>query len=271
MPHTGGAYSFARAALGPWGGFITGLAESIEYVVTTAVVVYFSAIYANIALDAFFGFQHRRVTGCTWIVLYAIFVLVNWARRGDRLPAGDHRLDHLARDPRHLRDRRVGDRGFDPTSCGTSSPTLGRARFLPHGFGPVLLVIPFAMWFFLGIEELPLASEETHNPTEGHPARRHHRADHTVDRGGSGLHLQHRRARRRTKSRSPAATARRIRTDGAEEPRRRARDLRADRPAGLAAGHHVRVRSQPVLAVACRVLPEVCCRSPASGRPRSSP
>src|ERR1700755_2083198 len=40
MPHTGGAYSFARAAMGPWGGFITGLAESIEYVVSTAVVVY---------------------------------------------------------------------------------------------------------------------------------------------------------------------------------------------------------------------------------------
>jgi ethanolamine permease len=47
MPHTGGAYSFARAAMGPWGGFITGLAETIEYVVTTAVVVLFSAYYAD--------------------------------------------------------------------------------------------------------------------------------------------------------------------------------------------------------------------------------
>ena len=30
LPHTGGAYSFARTAMGPWGGFVTGLAESIE-------------------------------------------------------------------------------------------------------------------------------------------------------------------------------------------------------------------------------------------------
>ena len=37
MPHTGGAYSFSRAAMGPWGGFVTGLAETIEYVATTAV------------------------------------------------------------------------------------------------------------------------------------------------------------------------------------------------------------------------------------------
>ncbi|MGN6175082.1 MAG: hypothetical protein ACTHPS_19360, partial [Streptosporangiaceae bacterium] len=28
LPHTGGAYSFARSAMGPWGGFITGLAEN---------------------------------------------------------------------------------------------------------------------------------------------------------------------------------------------------------------------------------------------------
>ena len=25
LPHTGGAYSFARSAMGPWGGFLTGL------------------------------------------------------------------------------------------------------------------------------------------------------------------------------------------------------------------------------------------------------
>jgi ethanolamine permease len=30
LPHTGGAYSFARSAMGPWGGFITGLAENME-------------------------------------------------------------------------------------------------------------------------------------------------------------------------------------------------------------------------------------------------
>src|SRR5689334_24542459 len=38
LPHTGGAYSFARSAIGPWGGFITGLAENMEYVITPAVV-----------------------------------------------------------------------------------------------------------------------------------------------------------------------------------------------------------------------------------------
>lgn len=34
LPHTGAAYSFARTAMGPWGGFVTGLCENVEYVLT---------------------------------------------------------------------------------------------------------------------------------------------------------------------------------------------------------------------------------------------
>src|SRR5689334_21988719 len=39
LPHAGGAYSFARTAFGPWGGYITGLAENMEYIITPAVIV----------------------------------------------------------------------------------------------------------------------------------------------------------------------------------------------------------------------------------------
>jgi hypothetical protein len=37
LPHTGGAYSFARTAMGPWGGFLTGLGENMECVITPGV------------------------------------------------------------------------------------------------------------------------------------------------------------------------------------------------------------------------------------------
>ena len=57
MPHTGGAYSFSRAAMGPWGGFVTGLAETIEYVATTAVIVFFSAAYADAITSELLGFS----------------------------------------------------------------------------------------------------------------------------------------------------------------------------------------------------------------------
>ena len=58
LPHTGGAYSFARSAMGPWGGFLTGLAENVEYVITTAVVG--GAIALLDAVDHRGSVQHHR-------------------------------------------------------------------------------------------------------------------------------------------------------------------------------------------------------------------
>lgn len=164
MPHTGGAYSFARAAMGPWGGFITGLAESVEYVVTTAVVVFFSASYLNFALNAFFGFQ---LPGwLAYALLYAAFVLVNWlgAEIGFRLAIVVSILSIAILAVFVI--VAIASGGFDPANLLDKKPDAGQSELLPHGFLPIFAVIPFAMWFFLGIEELPLASEETHNPAK---------------------------------------------------------------------------------------------------------
>ncbi len=49
------------------------------------------------------------------------------------------------------------------------APDPGQTEFLPHGVLPILFALPFAMWFFLGIEELPLAAEEAHNPVRDIP------------------------------------------------------------------------------------------------------
>src|ERR1035438_5362137 len=54
MPHAGGAYSFARTALGPWCGYITGLAENIEYIFTPAVIVVGAGGYLGAAVVAVF-------------------------------------------------------------------------------------------------------------------------------------------------------------------------------------------------------------------------
>jgi ethanolamine permease len=167
LPHTGGAYSFARAALGPWGGFVTGLAESIEYVATTAVVVYFAAQYANGALLAFFDFQLPPFV--MWVILYAIFVVVNalGAAIGFRLAIIVSVISIAILAVFVIVAFSTGT--FSSDKLFDVKPTAGNSTFLPHGFGPVLLVIPFAMWFFLGIEELPLAAEETKNPQRDIP------------------------------------------------------------------------------------------------------
>src|SRR4051812_19635564 len=72
LPHTGAAYSFARSAMGPWGGMITGLAESIEYILTPAVIVYFIGSYMTAIFDT-----PQAVQPAWWVASYALFLLLN--------------------------------------------------------------------------------------------------------------------------------------------------------------------------------------------------
>ncbi|GAA4181831.1 amino acid permease [Gryllotalpicola koreensis] len=167
MPHTGGAYSFARASMGPWGGFVTGLAETIEYVMTTAVVVYFSGTYADSAL--------KLLTGATlppwlwWVILYAVFIGLNslGASVGFRFAIIVSVISIAIVVFFGIVAFTTGSAHFDTLF---DSPAKGvDSGFLPGGVTGILVTLPFAIWFYLGIEELPLAAEESHNPTRDIP------------------------------------------------------------------------------------------------------
>jgi len=45
----------------------------------------------------------------------------------------------------------------------------GATTFLPQGWMGVWSALPFGMWFFLGVEGIPLAAEECQNPTKDMP------------------------------------------------------------------------------------------------------
>jgi ethanolamine permease len=167
MPHTGGAYSFARAALGPWGGFITGFAETIEYVATTAVVVYFSAQYADGVTQAFFG--GGIPLWIWWVILYAVFVGLNTlgAAVGFKFAIVVSIISIAILGVFVISVIAAG--AVDFASLFDIEPAEGQSEFLPFGVLPILFALPFAMWFFLGIEELPLAAEEAHNPERDIP------------------------------------------------------------------------------------------------------
>jgi ethanolamine permease len=169
MPHTGGAYSFARSAMGPWGGFVTGLAETIEYVFTTAVIVYFSAFYANAATDELIGLDLTDTMWIWWLVLYIAFVALN--------TAGAHvsfkfaivvavmSIGILA----VFAILAIANGAVDFDLLNNIEPEGDNSTFLPFGWEGVLYALPFAVWFFLGIEELPLAAEESHDPAKDIP------------------------------------------------------------------------------------------------------
>ncbi|HWR86120.1 MAG TPA: amino acid permease [Rhodoglobus sp.] len=169
MPHTGGAYSFARSAMGPWGGLVTGLAETIEYVATTAVIVFFSASYANGITTELLGFD---LTGNMWIwyaVLYIVFIALNAA--GANISFKFAIVVSIISIAILLvfSAMAVFSGAFSWDRLFDIAPDPGQTAFLPHGVLPILFALPFAMWFFLGIEELPLAAEESHNPSRDIP------------------------------------------------------------------------------------------------------
>ncbi len=72
LPHTGAAYSFARSAMGPWGGMVTGLAESIEYTLTPAVIVYFIGTYMTAIFET-----PAAAQPIWWAGSYLLFLLLN--------------------------------------------------------------------------------------------------------------------------------------------------------------------------------------------------
>lgn len=160
LPHTGGAYSFSRSAMGPWGGFITGLAENVEYVVTTAVVGTFAAAYARPVFAELFNFDLDEMF---WLVIfYVIFVGLNilGIEATMRFSIFICFLSLAVLAIYFV----ISIAHFDASLLTDIEPEAGGTPFLPFGIGGIFAALPFAIWFYLAIEELPLAAEESMDP-----------------------------------------------------------------------------------------------------------
>lgn len=172
LPHTGGAYSFARSALGPWGGFVTGVAENIEYVLTPAVVVFFIGSYVGAILET-----GPAVQPLYWIIGYAVFVGLNLfgVELSFRVTVVVTliallclALFYLFAIPNMDFSRYALNIGVGPDGTLVELPEGGGPWF-PDGVHGVLAALPFAVWLYLAIEQLPLAAEESHDPRKDMP------------------------------------------------------------------------------------------------------
>ncbi|HEV7548055.1 MAG TPA: amino acid permease, partial [Reyranella sp.] len=172
LPHTGGAYSFARASMGPWGGFITGLCENVEYVLTPAVVVSFLATYLAAVFDTPMAWLPAY-----WVAGYAVFVGLNvWGVELSFRVTVVVTLAALAcLAVFWISALPVAE--FKRFALNIGAGPDGIAIELPHGDGPLLpfgitgafAALPFAVWLFLAIEQLPLAAEESMDPSRDMP------------------------------------------------------------------------------------------------------
>src|SRR5205823_1687456 len=178
LPHTGGAYSFARSAMGPWGGFLTGLAENMEYVITPAVVVgAMGLLIQQIVVGLFSAGGHFDQTGSVvgapwwnslpfwWAIFYIIFVGINIVgiEATMRFTVSITVLSIAVLAFFFLAAIFSGKLDFNlwtNVSSGGKEIAGGGGPAFPFGISGIFKSLPFAIWFFLAIEQVPLAADE---------------------------------------------------------------------------------------------------------------
>ncbi|MES1930133.1 ethanolamine transporter [Salinisphaera dokdonensis CL-ES53] len=161
IPAAGGGYSFARQAIGPAGGYLTGLAVLIEYALAPAAIV----IFIGAAVEELLGINGPLV----YATFYAVFIAIHLAGVGEALKvmmviSGLAVFAILA-----TAIALIGD--FDASNLFDMEPTnaVGASSFLPLGWYGVWAALPFGMWLFLAVEGVPLAAEEAKDPARDVP------------------------------------------------------------------------------------------------------
>jgi ethanolamine permease len=160
MPFAGAGYGYARVALGPWGGFLTGLTQCAAATLTSAVFAVQIGDTLEPAIERLTGIDVPRPVW--WALLYLIFgwiniysvalffrvaatlcfsaVVVLVVYFGEALPVFDISL-----------------------ALNTPTEPWG-TPWLPNGLVSVAWALPFAIWFYVNVEQAPMASEETRGP-----------------------------------------------------------------------------------------------------------
>ncbi|BBK42947.1 amino acid ABC transporter permease [Allostella vacuolata] len=164
MPHSGAAYAFTRIAFGPTLGCAAGIAQVVEFTLAAAAVaVGLGGYVRTLALQA--GLDLPNVVW--WAVLYAVFIGLNvhGVVTLFRLAIGLAVVALLALVGFWVR----AVPHFDLALALDILPAAGGSTWLPNGLVGIAWAVPFAVWFYLSIEAVALAAEETRDPARAIP------------------------------------------------------------------------------------------------------
>lgn len=164
LPTAGAGYGFARRALGPLGGFATGMAVLIEYAVAPAAIATFIGGY--IEALGLFGITNSWPV---YLVAYLVFMGIHMYGVGEalKLMFGITVVAVLALGVTVV----ALVPHFDAANLFDIVPNdaVGASRFLPMGWAGAMAALVYGIWFFLAIEGVPLAAEETADPKRDMP------------------------------------------------------------------------------------------------------
>jgi len=161
LPTAGGGYSFARTAFGPFGGYLTGTAILIEYSIAPAAIACFIGAYC----ESLFGVGGWII----YLVCYLVFMGIHLKGAGEALKiifvitaiAAVALLVFIIAMIPHFNSANLFNIAV--------SDKAGASAFLPMGYLGIWAAVPYAIWFFLAVEGVPLAAEEAKDPTRSLP------------------------------------------------------------------------------------------------------
>ncbi|KRT17435.1 ethanolamine permease [Pedobacter ginsenosidimutans] len=147
IPKAGGVFDYANTALGKNIGFIAGIAQMVEFIfappaIAFAIGAYFNAFFPQVpiltsAIAVYFVFTALNVYGVKAAASFEVIITV--------LAVGELLLFSGITLPKFHVENLVHNN-------------------FPNGWSGVFAAIPFAIWFFLGIEGVANVAEETKNP-----------------------------------------------------------------------------------------------------------
>lgn len=143
IPRAGGAFAYAHHALGSELGYLAGIAQCIEFIfappaIAAAIGAYFNAFFPGwspllIAFSAYLIFTCLNIYGVKHSALFELFITVLAV------------VELLI---------------FAGVAFTSFSPATFSRNALPYGWWGVFPTIPYAIWFYLGIEGIANVAEE---------------------------------------------------------------------------------------------------------------
>jgi ethanolamine permease len=152
LPRAGGAFVYASRAFGPHVGFVTGVAQLVEYMLAPPAVAFAIGSYINqahpsipiapVAAGAYVVFTCVNIFGVKLSVRFelvlTVIAVIELAVFG-AIVLPNFSWEAFSRDP------------------------------LPNGWGGAFAALPFAIWFYLAIEGIANVAEEARDPQRDLP------------------------------------------------------------------------------------------------------
>ncbi len=147
IPRAGGAFDYAKRSLGADVGFLAGMAQNIEFIFAPPAIAFAIGSYMNLffpsvpvilfAGTAYIIFTTLNIYGIQAAARFELFVTTVAV---------------------------IGLLMFSVVVLPHATWHNLSQNALPHGLAGIFAAVPFAIWFFLGIEGVANLAEETQNP-----------------------------------------------------------------------------------------------------------